>query len=166
MLCRITAILSLVFSLLFLAHACVPNAGEVKVAHEALYRMSPELVLETAMEVAKDKRYEIQLDRQHRVFAAHPSGSMIARDTQAPRQYPGGYPHWALEVAVIGTADGCRVTVTPKVWQERLYAQPVYFSPDDPNTPGFVLDRADALSLAIYHRLSEQAGAPQQPSPP
>jgi len=161
---RIVLLWSLV-SVLLLVAGCGPNADEIKSANEATYRVQPESLLDVAANVAKENRYDVQVDREHMIFAAHPNASMIARDTEPPRQYPGGYPHWALEVSVVGTAAGCRVKVTPKVWQERLYAQPVYFSPDDPNTPGFVIDRANALSLAIYHRLGDRAGSPQQSSP-
>jgi hypothetical protein len=137
---------------------CGSTSSEVRAARSATYVATRQQVLDLAIEIAKAKRYDVEVDQQHLLFAAHPNHDLYSRTDRSSTA--GGYPHWALEVAIIGEDKAVSVRVTPKVWVERLYAAPMYLSPDDPNVPGVVTERAEALAMAIYERAKPWVTSP------
>ncbi|HUQ06898.1 MAG TPA: hypothetical protein VM261_30615 [Kofleriaceae bacterium] len=61
-----------------------------------------------------------------------------------------------FEIALVGSANGYRVEVTPVMLLRRPgYPAPVPLAAGDPQTPGWVVGKTEKLTLAIYDALAD-----------
>jgi hypothetical protein len=144
--------------------ACGPSTAQVKEAKMARYAAPSATLYKVAIEVAKQDYKIGETDADGARFATEPQ----IYSPEGGRQSPGagGFVTMgdrsimlALVVEVL-TADGGNqvVTVTPNTFQMLSGSpKPRELMPDDPNLPGWVHGRVDALAVAIYNAAKQHS---------
>lgn len=152
--------------------ACGPSGAQLRTAKAAEYKLSGKQMLDVAVQVAQGKYKLGALDIDSLAFATAqqfytPEGMRISPNNSGQGDFVnagGGDLALQLIVQVIETGpDRVAVTVTPKTLQFIAGSpKPRELTPDDPNLPGWVLGRANALAVEIYDA-GKQYVAPPAP---
>lgn len=154
---------------LVLVAACGASAAEVKTAKTATYKMRPLELMELSEQVASDDYKIADANDAELTFMTAPQWYGPEGDRESPGA--GGFVTMqdrsvevSLIVQVVAMESGdAMVTVTPKSFQEiKGYPKPRELAPDDPNLPGWVHGRADALALAIYDKAKPYVDSPSR----
>lgn len=144
---------------------CGPSATQIKVARSAEYGLTGHQLLDMALQVAQQTYKVGAIDTETLKFATTPQwysaeGGRISPTNEGGGDYvnAGDRDVQVTLIVEIIVLDKTRtmVTVTPKTFQLIGGSpQPRELAPTDPNLPGWVLGRADALAVKIY-----EAGKP------
>jgi hypothetical protein len=147
----------LVLVFLLVVAACGgPSTAEVKSAKTAQYTASPQALYDVAVQVAQQDYKIGRNDPATLVFATEEqmysaNGGRQSAGAGGVIQYSEGSVVLSLVVEVVKTERGHAVVVTPKTFQVVAGSpQPRELAPDDPNLPGWVSGRVDALAVGIY----------------
>lgn len=145
-----------------------PSATEVKTAKTATYHADIAQVMQLAMEATKETYKIADVNEQEHAFITEARFYSPEGDLESPGA--GGWVTMAsgtLQVAFIvevvpsENQGEVGVVVIPKTFQEVPGSpKPRELAPDDPNVPGWVHGRVDALSMAIYERCKGLIVAP------
>ena len=151
--------------------ACGPSSQEVRTAKLATYKIGSSELLHLAIDATKVEYAIGEIAEDRLEFITAPRFYSSTGDLESPGaegyvQLRPGSVQVQFIVQVAPTADGtAAVTVTPKTFQKLSGSpKPRELQPDDPYLPPFVLGRADALQLDIYHR-AQQFVVPPPSSP-
>ena len=146
--------------------ACGASAAEIKTAKSAQYDAPTSTLFQIALQAASED-YKIGDTNP-------PSGTFITAgqwySPEGGRQSVGAGDvvqvndrsvMLMLIVEIYGMDLGKKsITVTPKVFQHLSGSpKPRELTPDDPNMPGWVQGRVDALAVEIYKRAKQYADA-------
>jgi hypothetical protein len=149
--------------LVLLLVACGPSNAEVKTAKTAHYATTAETLYEIAKQVAQQDYKIGETDTINMRFLTQPQmyspdGGRQSAGADGYIQFDEGSIRLQLLVEVI-PADGQQVVaVTPVAFQMLSGSpKPRELAPDDPNLPGWVHGRVDALSVAIYNAAKQHA---------
>jgi hypothetical protein len=152
-------IASIVVGLASVALAACASSGAIRAAHEARYtgpRHAMLAVVAEAVGERPDLRVQrVELDRGLVVTTSF--GEWLEGTEE---RFSSGFVGrsqvlMCFEVALVGTADGYRVEVTPIMALIRVgYSAPIPLAPEDPQVPGWVSGRTEKLTLAIYDALA------------
>ena len=145
------------------AAACGPSTAEVRTAKNAQYATTPDTLFGIALQVAQNDYKIGETDPQQAQFITEPQFYSAEGMRQSPGA--GGYVNMSdgtvqlsLIVEIIPTDGKQIVVVTPKTFQTVTGSpKPRELAPDDPNLPGWVHGRVDALSVAIYKAAKQHA---------
>ena len=149
--------------------ACGPSSRQVKVAKLTVYKLSSSSMMDLSMQVAQ-RTYQIgAVDEVARTFATQPQwysseGGRRGATNEGNGDYihaGGGDVELTLIVKIETISSGkVAVTITPRTLQLISGSpQPRELDPEDPNLPGWVHGRVDALAVAIYEAARQYATA-------
>ena len=149
--------------LLVAAAACGPSKAEVRTAKNARYATTPDTLFAIALQVAQNDYTIGETDREYGQFITAPQFYSADGMRQSPGA--GGYVNMStgtvqlsLIVEVVAADGKQMVVVTPKTFQVVMGSpKPRELAPDDPNLPGWVHGRVDALTVAIYKAAKQHA---------
>lgn len=152
---------------LALVASCGPSNRQVKVAKLAVYNRSSATMMEIAKAVTA-RTYKLgAVDDPNREFATapqwyDPDGGRRGTTNEGNGDFVsarGGDVSVSLVVRIDTIRSGkVAVTITPKVLQFVSGSpQPRELDPEDPNVPGWVHGRVDALAVAIYEEARQYA---------
>ena len=151
---------------LVLVVACGPSNAEIKTAKSTQYSASPQQLFDLAIQVAQ-RDYKIgEVEAEDGRFATAPQfynaeGGRQSAGAGGYVQMGGGSILLQLFVEVLESERGHVVVVTPKTFQMVSGSpKPRELAPDDPNLPGWVSGRVDALAMAIYEAAKQHAVGP------
>lgn len=145
--------------------SCGPSAAELRLAKSAVYDDSPQSVFARAVAATLHKHYEIGIvDCKRLVFTTRrrlylSDGSALTPATpqnMLRENGPGVAVVFGVEITPT-TGDRATVVVRPRAWVGGAFGREV--DADDPTMPGFIVDRADALSLEIHDYEARRADA-------
>jgi hypothetical protein len=132
--------------------SCGPSTAEVRLAKTAEFDDSPQSVFARAVAATLHKHYQIGgVDCKRLVFTTKMrsylgDGSQVTAGTQGNSRTNGRGCAAEFVVEITPTiANRVAVNVRPRAWAEGIELRA-----DDPAIPGFIVDRADALSLEIH----------------
>jgi hypothetical protein len=148
--------------LLVVAACGGPSTTEVRTAKTAQYAAPPVTLFDIALQVAQQDYKIGDSDPANGQFITTPQmysaeGGRQSAGAGGVVQYSGGSVLLSLivEVQVIDPTH-VMVVVTPKTFQAVAGSpKPRELQPTDPNLPGWVLGRADALAVAIYENAKQ-----------
>jgi hypothetical protein len=139
--------------------ACGPSAAELKTAKTATYAAPGQQLLELASQAASDTYKVADVDRANLSLITQARFYSPTGDLESPGQgdyvnlQPGSL-QVAFIVQILPTDDHhAAIQVVPRTFQLVSGSpKPRELAPDDPNLPGWVHGRVDALAMAIYQR--------------
>ncbi len=143
--------------------ACGPSTAEIRTAKSARYAADPSALFDIALQVTQ-RDYKIdEVDAPNVRFSTTPQ----IYSPEGGRQSPGagGFVNMsdrsvmlALIVEIRPTDAGHVIAVTPRTFQMISGSpKPRELAPDDPNLPGWVHGRVDALTVAIHEAAKQHA---------
>ncbi|MGE0871045.1 MAG: hypothetical protein AB7P03_20950 [Kofleriaceae bacterium] len=144
------------------AAGCGPSSSQIRAAKTASYNTDPGRALEVAAKVTAEKYKVAEINTQDYVlFTAPvwytPEGGTRSAGAGDFAQIGDRSVQLMMIVAVVTTNDDAvAITVTPKTFQY-ISGSPKLreLAPDDPNLPGWIQGRVDALQVAIHERMSQ-----------
>ncbi|HLL24871.1 MAG TPA: hypothetical protein VK427_22210 [Kofleriaceae bacterium] len=149
--------MKLVLVMLVLAFVgCGPSNQEIKMAKMAHYKAPTTTLFDIAISVA-ERDYKIgEIDQGNARFIT--ASQIYSPEGGRQSAGAGGYVQMSdrsimlsLLVEVLESPEGQVIAVTPQTFQMISGSpKPRELTPDDPNVPGWVHGRVDALSVAIY----------------
>lgn len=154
---------TLVLGILLVVAACGgPSTAQVSTAKMAQYTAPPVTLFDIALQVAQQDYKIGDSDPANGQFITAAQMYSAEGGRQSPGaggvvQYSGGSVLLSLIVEV-HTVDPTHVmvVVTPKTFQAVSGSpKPRELQPNDPNLPGWVTGRADALAVAIYENAKQ-----------
>jgi hypothetical protein len=142
------------------AGACGPSSAQVRSAKTASYEADPIQLMELAASAARDEHYQIgDVNPQELTFITRarmysPEGDLESPGAEGFIQSRPGSVFVSFVVHIVEGEMGRKcIVVKPHTLQMvQGSPKPRELDPEDPNLPGFVKGRADALALAIYQR--------------
>ncbi|MBP9206832.1 MAG: hypothetical protein KBG28_22865 [Kofleriaceae bacterium] len=166
------AVVVLTMGLVLGLAACGPSAAQVKVAKEARYKASVDVIFDVAVLVAKEQGKLFGVDPESRVVVTlprwhKPDGGLESAGVGDAVLVGDGALLVALKIMVVDDDAGLvRVDVVPVVERFRMgQSQHDVLAPDDPSMPGWVLGKVDAMALAIHQRAKVHAVPAAAPAP-
>lgn len=153
----------LMLAMVLVAAACGPSTSQIKTAKLAHYKAPPATLLQLAIEAA-EQDYKIgEVDETGTRFATAPQ--IYSPEGGRQSAGAGGFVNMSdrsvmlvLIVEIVAAEQGHVVVVTPSTHQIISGSpKPRELRPDDPNLPGWVTGRVDALAVAIYEAAKQHA---------
>lgn len=145
---------------------CGPSNAEIRTARLAVHRVPVDDVLDAAIQAAQAEYALGGIDAPNRRFATAPQfyseeGMRLTPGPEGVVQNVRGNSILMHLVVEVKPADGgVVVVVTPRTFQMISWSpKPRELLPNDTSFPGFVKGRVDALTVAIYRRLSPLSAA-------
>ena len=133
-----------------------PSSKEVTTAKLTHYTAPPATLFQIAMQAAEQDYKIAETDQANGQFIT--AQGIYSAEGTPQRPGAGGYTQMhgnsiilQLIVEVVENAPGHMIVVTPKTFQMVPGSpKPRELSPDDPDLPGWVKGRVDALAVAIH----------------
>jgi hypothetical protein len=140
--------------------ACGPSSAQIKTAREARYRASAAEIFQAGVTALDGNGYKIaRIDpvasramTVERWYEA--DGTYMASDATGRPMFLEGMIVLRIELGVMPEGETFKVEVIPHVIQFRESTPKGYeLRADDPQLPGFVIDKVNNIYLSVYEKL-------------